>query len=174
MADIDIDKCCITHYPATVLGKAAEPVEKIDDNIRQLVEKMADIMFENKGVGLAGPQAGVDLQIFIISLDGTRENLQVFINPTVTPSGDLETMEEGCLSVPGVYTNIRRYKECKVTATGLDGKEFSGEADGLFARCLQHENDHIKGITIADKMGSAARIVHRRQLKKLEKEHEKS
>ena len=172
MADIDIDKCCITHYPAKVLSKAAEPVEKVDDNIRQLVEKMTEIMFENKGIGLAAPQAGVDLQIFIISLDGTRENLQVFINPIVTPLGELEAMEEGCLSVPGVNTTIRRYKECKVTATNLDGEEFFGEAKGLYARCLQHENDHIKGITIADKMGAAARIVHRRHLKKLEKEND--
>jgi len=169
---IDVGKCRITHYPADVLAKQAQTIEEIDDNIRGIVEKMKDIMFENKGMGLAGPQAGVPLRIFIISLDGTRENVKVYINPTVTPSGGFEMMEEGCLSVPGVYTKIRRYKKCTVTATDLDGNEFTEEAQGLYARCLQHESDHIGGATIVDRMSSAAKIVHRRQLKKLREKNE--
>jgi len=170
---IDIEKCCITHLPADVLGKKAEPVEQIDDNIRQLVDKMYDIMRQNKGVGLAAPQAGVSLRLFIISIDGTRENLKVFINPNVTPDGPLVTIEEGCLSVPGIYTKIRRYKKAKVTATDLDGKEFTEEGEGLYARALQHEYDHIEGMTIVNRMGQAAKIAHRRQLKKLTEKHEK-
>ena len=169
---IDIDKCGLTHYPAGVLAKAASPVEEIDDNIHQLVEKMTDVMLKNKGVGLAAPQIGVPLRLFIISLSGTKETVKVYVNPTVTLTGDLDAVEEGCLSVPNVYTKIRRYKRCTVTATGLDGVEFTEEADGLFARALQHENDHINGITIVNRMGQAAGIVHRRQLKKLRKEHE--
>ena len=165
---IDIDKCQITHYPAGVLGKRAEPVEEIDDSILQLVEKMVDIMIKNKGIGLAAPQAGVPLRLFIISLDGGRENVRAYVNPTVTPIGELEAIEEGCLSVPGIYTNIRRYKECEVTATDLDGNEFTDQGEGLYARALQHEYDHIEGITIINRMGQTARIVHRRQLKKLE------
>ena len=86
---VDIEKCRITHYPADVLGKRAQPVEHIDDNIRQLVEKMYEIMRQNKGVGLAAPQAGVPLRLFIISLDGSRDNVKVFINPTVTSEGQL-------------------------------------------------------------------------------------
>jgi len=168
---IDVEKCRITHYPAEVLGGRAQPIEKIDDNIHRLVEKMTDIMLENKGIGMAGPQAGVPLRIFIISLDGTRDSVKVYINPTVTPLGDIGLMEEGCLSVPGVHTKIRRYKKCKVTATDLNGNRFTEEADGLYARALQHEYDHIEGITIADRMGPAARISHRKQLKKLREEH---
>ena len=170
---IDIEKCKITHYPAKVLAKAAQPVEKIDDNIRQLVKKMTEIMLSNKGIGLAAPQAGVSLRLFITSLDSSKENVKVYINPTVTPSGELDEAEEGCLSVPGIYTKIRRYKKCKVTATDLDGNEFTVEAEGLYARCLQHESDHIEGMTIADRMASAARIAHRKQLKKLREQHEK-
>jgi len=170
---IDIDKCHITHYPAGVLGTRAEPVEEIDDNIRQLVDKMTDIMLENKGVGLAAPQAGVPLRLFIISLDGSRENVRAYINPTVTPIGELEGIDEGCLSVPGIYTKIRRYKQCEVTATGLDGNEFIDQGDGLYARAMQHEYDHIEGITIVNRMAQTARIVHRRQLKKLEGHREK-
>jgi len=170
MPDIDMERCRIMHYPAPVLTGRAKPVEKIDDNVRQLVEKMTDIMFQNKGVGLAAPQAGVPLRLFIISLDGTRENLKVFINPTVTPTGELHAIDEGCLSVPGIYTKIRRYKKCEVTATDLDGNDFADQAEGLYARALQHEYDHIEGVTIVNRMGQAARIVHRRQLKKLAQE----
>ena len=168
---VDVEKCRITHYPAEVLAGKAKPVETIDDNIRQFVQKMTDIMLKNKGIGLAAPQAGVPLRLFIISLDQTKESVKVFINPTVTPIGELESMEEGCLSIPGVHTNIRRYTKCRVTATDLNGKEFTEEAHGLYARALQHEYDHIEGMTIADRMGSAAKIVHRRQLKKLREEH---
>jgi peptide deformylase len=165
---IDIENCHITHYPAAVLGEKAQPVEKIDDNIRRLVDKMTDIMIENRGVGLAAPQAGVGLRLFIISLDGTKEKVRAYINPTVTPSGEVVSVDEGCLSVPGIYTGIRRYKKCTVTATDLDGNEFTDEADALYARALQHEYDHIEGMTIVNRMGSAAKIVHRRQLKKLQ------
>jgi peptide deformylase len=170
---IDIEKCHLTHYPADVLAGPASPVEEIGDNIHRLVEKMIDVMFRNKGVGLAAPQIGVPLRLFIISLDGNRENVKVYINPTVAPTGDLDTLDEGCLSVPNVYTKIRRYKKCKVTATGLDGSEFTEEAEGLYARALQHENDHINGVTIVSRMGQAAKIAHRRQLKKLRQEHER-
>jgi len=168
---INVEKCRITHYPAEVLAGRAQAIEKVDDNIRRLAEKMTDIMLENKGLGLAGPQAGVPLRIFIISLDATRENVRVYINPTVTPTSDeLQPTDEGCLSVPGVYTKIRRYKKCKVTATDLDGSKFTEEAEGLYARALQHEYDHLEGLTIVNRMGQAARIAHRKQLKKLREE----
>ena len=169
---IDIDRCQITRYPAPVLGKRAEPVEGIDDNCRRFVEKMTEIMLENKGVGLAAPQAGVSLRLFIISLDGTAENVRVYVNPTVTPGGDLNAIDEGCLSVPGVYTKIPRYKKCEVTATALAGNEFTEQAEGLYSRALQHEYDHIEGMTIINRMGQVARIAHRRQLKKLAKGQE--
>lgn len=167
---IDIEKCKITHYPADVLAKPAEPVGQIDESIHKIVEKMISIMLENKGMGLAGPQAGVPLRIFIITLDGNRENVKVYINPTVTCTGKLDSAEEGCLSVPGVYAKIRRYKKCTVTATALDGTQFTEEAEGLYARCLQHEYDHIEGLTIADKMSTTAKIAHRGKLKKLTEE----
>jgi peptide deformylase len=169
---IDVDKCKITRYPAAVLRGRAAPVEKIDDTIHRLVEKMTDIMFENKGMGLAAPQAGVGLRLFIISLTATRDNVRAYINPTVTPHGELEDAEEGCLSVPGIWTKIRRYKQATVTATDLDGNEFTEEAEGLYARCLQHEYDHIEGTVIINRMSQTARIVHRRQLKKLTESQE--
>lgn len=167
---VDFQKCHITHYPADVLAGRAKPVEKIDDNIRQLVRKMTDIMLENKGIGLAAPQAGIPLRLFIISLNATREAVRVYINPEIAPAGKFDTVEEGCLSVPGIHTKIRRYKKCTVTATDLDGNEFTEEAEGLYARALQHEFDHIEGTTIVNRMGQVAKIAHRRQLKKLEEQ----
>ena len=166
----DLTEWHITHYPAKVLAGRAQPVGPIDDALRRLVDTMADLLVELKGTGFAAPQAGVPLRLFIVSMDGTKENVKVFVNPTVTPSGELESKEEGCLSVPGVYTHVRRYKTCQVSAVDLEGKPFTETAEGMYARCLQHEYDHIEGITIVNRMGQAARIAHRRQLKKLEEE----
>ena len=165
---IDIEKCHITHYPAPVLGEPSQPVDKIDDTIRRLVDKMTDMMVELKGVGFAAPQGGVPLRLFIISLDGSRNNVRVYVNPTVKGEGPIVENEEGCLSVPGVYTKIKRYSQATVTATDLDGKQFTEQGDGLYARALQHEFDHIEGVTIVNRMPEVARITHRKQLKKLE------
>lgn len=170
---IDPEKCAVTHYPDEVLTDKAQPVDQINDCLRRLVEKMTDIMIARKGIGLAAPQVGVPLRLFIISLDGTRENVRVYINPTVTTAGNLQANEEGCLSIPQVYTKIKRYTQATVTATDLDGRQFTENAEGLYARALQHEFDHIEGVTIADRMGAAARIAHRRQLKKLVENHKK-
>ncbi|OHB63714.1 MAG: peptide deformylase [Planctomycetes bacterium RBG_13_60_9] len=172
MSEIDVDKCRITYYPTQVLRGRAAPVEKVDENIRRLVDKMKDVLVERKGIGLAAPQIGVPLRLFIVSLSGTRDDARAYVNPTVTPHGDLDEAEEGCLSVPGVWAKIRRYKKATVTATDLEGNQFTEEAEGLYARCLQHEYDHIEGTVIVNRMGTAARIAHRRQLKKLADEQE--
>jgi len=172
MAKIDVDNCRITRYPQAVLGRPAETVKEIDDDIRRLVDKMTDIMLENRGIGLAAPQVGIGLRLFMIALDGKRESRKVYINPKVTVTSDeLEPYDEGCLSVPGVYTKIRRYKKCRVTATNLEGNSFTEEADGLYARALQHESDHLEGMTIVNRMGQAAKIAHRKELKKLREKH---
>jgi peptide deformylase len=171
---IDVDKCGITRYPAPVLAEPAKRVDEINDNIRLLADKMLDIMVETKGVGLAGPQAGVPLRIFVVSVDGTKENGKVYINPTIEPSGELEPSEEGCLSLPGIYTKVRRYSRCKIKATGLDGKEFTEEATGLLARAFQHENDHLEGRLIVDRIGQVAKIAIRGRLKELREIYEKN
>lgn len=157
----------MAYWPSVVLRREAQAIESIDSDIVQLVKKMKDIMIDNNGVGLAGPQVGVSLRLFVISVDGTKENATAYINPVIEPSGSKVTCEEGCLSLPGIFTKIKRQEKCTVTATDINGQKFTEEADGLKARALQHEYDHLEGITLAEKMGSAAKIVHRRQLKKL-------
>ena len=171
---VNVEKCKITRYPAPVLAKPAKSIEEINDNIRLLADKMFDIMVEAKGIGLAGPQAGVPFRIFVISTDGTKEHGKVYINPTITPSGSIEQNEEGCLSLPGIWTKIRRHTICSVTATGLDGCQFTEEAEGLLARAFQHENDHIEGRLIIDRMGQISRIAVRNRLKELREIYEKT
>jgi peptide deformylase len=168
----DYKNCTITRFPEPVLGKAAKPIETIDDSICQLAERMKDIMVEQKGIGLAGPQAGVDLQIFVVSTDGTKENARVYINPKIEPEGSQDTCEEGCLSLPGIYGKILRYTRCTVHALGLDGKSFTETGEGLLARAFQHEYDHLQGIMIKDRMSAAAKIRARRILKRLQDKHD--
>ena len=168
----DEKKYCMTRYPAKVLSSPAEPIAEITDDIRQLVARMIEIMIEHRGVGLAGPQAGVNLRIFIISLDGTAESAKVYINPKIKTSGGLEANSEGCLSLPNITANIKRFKLCTVTATDLDGNEFTEDANGLYSRALQHEFDHLEGMMIKDRMGRVSAIAAKRHLKKLEEEHE--
>lgn len=169
---IDFSNCKITRFPEPVLSKAALPIEKIDDSIRQLAERMKDIMVEYKGVGLAGPQAGVNLQIFVASIDGTKESARVYINPQIEPEGDLLTMEEGCLSLPNIYGKIPRYSHCTVHATGLDGKPFTEIGEGLLARIFQHECDHLQGMMIKDRMSEPAKLRARKALKRMQDEYD--
>ncbi len=164
----DYSTCTITHYPTPVLREKAQPVEDINDDIRVLAERMKDIMVETKGIGLAGPQAGVNLRIFVVSIDGTKENAKVYINPTIKTEGKMTAHEEGCLSLPGIYGNINRYSQCTVIATDLDGNEFTEVGQGLLARAFQHEFDHLEGTMIKDRLGYAAKLRARRKLKQLE------
>jgi len=164
---VDVDKCCMTRFPADVLAVKADRVEEIGDDIVKLVDVMIDIMIENKGIGLAGPQAGVNLRLFIISLDGSREGVRVYINPEIEVSGEVESIEEGCLSLPGIFAKVKRHTICKVRATGLDGAEFTDIGEGLYARALQHEYDHLEGTLIKDKFGRLQMIAARKHLKKL-------
>lgn len=169
----DYSKCSITRYPEPVLRQKAQPIEEINDDIRVLAERMIDIMVETKGVGLAGPQAGVNLRIFVASVDGTKENAKVYINPTIKPEGKMVAFEEGCLSLPGISGKVNRYAKCTVTATDLNGNEFTEVGEGLQARIYQHEFDHLEGTMFKDRLGYAAKLRAKRRLKQLENEYKK-
>jgi peptide deformylase len=168
----DYSRCTITQYPTPVLMDKAKPIEVINDDIRQLADRMIDIMVETKGVGLAGPQAGVNLRIFVVSTDGMKESAKVYINPTIKVEGTIVTNEEGCLSLPGLYGKINRYSRCTVTATDLDGNGFTEVGEDLLGRAFQHEYDHLEGRMIKDRLSQAAKFRARRRLKQLEADHE--
>ena len=167
----DYSKCCLTKFPTPVLMDKAKLVEEINDEIRQLADRMADIMVKAKGIGLAGPQAGVNLRIFVVSTDGTKENASVYINPTIEVEGSIVANEEGCLSLPGIYGKIKRYSKCSVTATDLDGNEFTEVGEGLLGRAFQHEYDHLEGRMIKDRLSTAAKLRSKRRLKQLQEEY---
>ena len=164
---IDISKCKLTKYPAEILKQKAQPIEKIDEGVAALAEKMIDIMVESNGIGLAAPQANLSLRMFVISLEAKKDDAMVFINPKVEALGSLEVMQEGCLSVPGIYTNIKRAGKVRIIAQALDGSEFTMEADGLLARCIQHEYDHLEGKTIIDRMSTIGKLKYRKEIEEM-------
>ncbi len=133
-----------------ILRQKAHDVEKIDEEILALIEKMFITMYDENGIGLAGPQVGKNLRLFVIELDD--EVRHVFINPQIiSTSQETSRYEEGCLSIPGVYEEIERPIKITVQALNEKGKPFTMEADGLLARAIQHEYDHLEGILFIDR-----------------------
>jgi peptide deformylase len=158
----------ILKYPDPRLREVAKPVEEVTDEIRTLVDDMAETMYAEPGVGLAATQVGVGLRVFVIDLAGDDEpsNLRVFINPEFIEKDGIQTWEEGCLSFPGISEQIQRAEHVKVRALDREGKPFELEADGLMAVALQHENDHLDGVLMIDKLNALKkRLVGRRMAK---------
>ena len=133
-----------------VLREKAAPIEKVTDEIKTLIGDMFETMVEANGVGLAAPQVGKKLRLFVAVADDDVK--RVFINPQiVSTSEEVGDYEEGCLSIPGVYETIRRPVRVTVQALDENGKPFTLEADGLLARIIQHETDHLDGILFIDR-----------------------
>jgi len=135
----------ILRYPDARLHKIAAPVAEVDDSIRSLVADMAETMYAAPGVGLAATQVDVHKQVIVIDASETRDKLLTLINPEILSAMGEADCEEGCLSVPGIYEKIARAEHIVVRALGLDGENFTMEAEGLLAVCIQHEMDHLKG-----------------------------
>ena len=141
----------ITKLGEDILRQKAEPfaMEEINDELRSFIDEMFDTMIEANGVGLAGPQAGISKRIFVVIADDDVR--RVFINPQIiSTSAELSDYEEGCLSVPGVYETIQRPAKVSVQAYNENGKMFTLDAEGLLARIIQHEYDHLEGILFTD------------------------
>jgi len=133
-----------------VLRQKAQPVTEVNDGIRKLTDDMFEVMVSADGVGLAGPQVGRLLRLFVvIADDGVR---RVFINPQIiATSPEMSEYEEGCLSIPQVYETIKRPARVTVQALDETGRPFTLEADGLLARVIQHEYDHLDGVLFIDR-----------------------
>ena len=155
-------------YPHKTLRTVAEPVEEVNDEIRQIVDDMAETMYDAPGVGLAAPQVGISKRIFVVdtAVDDEPANLMVFINPQfVKREGDI-VWEEGCLSFPGIHEEVTRASHVVVKALDRDGKPFEVEAEGLTAVALQHENDHLDGVLIVDQVSFFKKRQIERDLRK--------
>ncbi|MCI6274269.1 MAG: peptide deformylase [Atopobiaceae bacterium] len=150
--------------PAPVLSEECAPVEEIDDEIRALAKRMLRDMYAADGCGLAAPQVGVARQVVVIDVEwsgrGSRKNPYVLINPRViTADGPERITGEGCLSFPGVTVEVERPSHVVVQALNLDGDLMQYEASGnLLAVCLQHEIDHLHGVTMMDHLSASARV----------------
>jgi peptide deformylase len=140
----------ILHYPDSRLRTVAKPVEVFDESIRTLVRDMAETMYAAPGIGLAATQIDVHQRVIVIDITPDKSDLKVFINPQLTDLHGETVMEEGCLSVPGVYDNVQRAERVRVKAMDENGKPFEIEADDLLAVCIQHEIDHLDGKVFVD------------------------
>ncbi|MCS6797319.1 MAG: peptide deformylase [Myxococcota bacterium] len=160
----------ILHYPDPRLRRVAAPVTDFGPAFQALVEDLAETMYAAPGVGLAAPQVGVSLRVFVVDVaasDDSPSDLRVFANPRIVETRGTQTWEEGCLSFPGIHEEIERAEIVRVQALDRHGVPFELEAGGLLAVAIQHENDHLDGRLMIDHLGMLRRrFVHRQMLKR--------
>lgn len=167
----------IVKWPDPRLRQETHEVTEITDEIRELYSDLCDTMFADNGVGIAAIQIGHPAKMFLVEAmvcGGEREDPPVaFINPEIVElSDETETADEGCLSFPGIYVPIERALRAKIRAVGIDGEEFEMEGEGLFARAVQHENDHLTGKLLVDFVGPLKRQMIKRKMKRIIAEDE--
>jgi peptide deformylase len=164
----------IIHYPDPRLRKVSEPVTHFDDRLKALAAKMFELMRAHKGVGLASPQVGENIRLFIANPTGDPADDRVYVNPELSdPAAGEEEGEEGCLSLPEINGKIMRTKTLRIDAQDLEGKPFTDTQTGYLARIWQHEFDHLNGTMIIDRMGALAKMAAKKQLKILEEAYSK-
>lgn len=164
-------KLHILQYPDERLHKVASPVMEVNEEIRTLVQNMAETMYAAPGIGLAATQVDVHKQIIVMDLSENRDQLRVFINPQIVSASGEAECEEGCLSVPGIYEKVTRAERVTVKALDQHGQPFTLEAEGLLAVCVQHEMDHLKGRVFVERL---SRLKQARILSKLKKAQRKA
>jgi len=166
-----MNKLEVLHFPDKRLRKVAVPVKKVDDEIKNIIEQMFFTMYEEKGIGLAATQVNIHKRIIVIDVSENKDKKIFLINPEIISlSDDIDSMEEGCLSVPGFYENVSRPKTVKVSSLDYDGKQIEIEANGLLSTCIQHEIDHLNGRLFVDHISSLKRSRIEKKITKLKKE----
>lgn len=160
----------ILHYPDARLHTIAKPVRAVDGAIRKLVEDMAETMYAAPGVGLAATQVDVHQQVIVVDVSESHDQLLVLINPEIISSSGESVHEEGCLSVPGIYEDVRRAERITVRALDRQGNPLTLEADGFLATCIQHEVDHLKGKVFVEYLSQLKQSRLRAKLKKRQRE----
>lgn len=149
----------IIHYPHRTLRHKSKPIKRVDRELKQTVEQMFELMYEARGIGLAANQVDLPLQMFVINLSGDPDSGEemVFVNPVIdSPKGTAEA-EEGCLSIPGINGIVARPSSIHVSAYDLSGNEIDMIAEGLLARAIQHEYDHLQGVLFIDRISDSAK-----------------
>ena len=158
----------ICTYPEKVLSQPAEPITRIDEDVIQLADHMAETMYSAPGIGLAATQVGVAKRLLVadIAPRGSESELIVLANPEIVAAEGEVIIEEGCLSVPEYQAEVKRYEKITVRGLDLNGEEVEIEAEGLLAVVLQHEIDHLNGILFIDRLSKLKRDLVKRRLRK--------
>lgn len=150
----------IVHYPHPTLRHKSKPVKCVDGALKKTVREMFDLMYEANGVGLAANQVDLPLRLFVVNIEAKPDAGEelVFINPVISKPKGLEEAEEGCLSLPELYGQVKRPEQIKVNAFNLSGEEIEAQLNGLFARVVQHETDHLDGVLFVDRMSETGQL----------------
>lgn len=156
----------ILEFPDPRLRTKATPVETVDAGIQKLVDDMFETMYSAPGIGLAATQINVHKQIIVMDLSEEKNEPRVFINPEIVEKHDIGTMQEGCLSVPGIFADVKRAHALTVKALDRNGDSFVLEADELLAVCIQHEMDHLEGKLFVDYLSPLKREMVKKKLAK--------
>jgi peptide deformylase len=167
------DPLRIIHYPDPRLRVVSPPVTQFDASLADLVAELFRLMRQDQGVGLAAPQVGVNLRVFVINPTGKPEDDRAYINPVLSQADGEEDDEEGCLSLPKIRVNVWRSLRLHMRAQTPTGDFFEEQAEGFVARIWQHENDHLDGILLLDKMSMVDKLAYRKTIKELEAAYKK-
>ncbi len=160
----------LVKYPDPLLKEKTVEIVNFGEELRQTAEDMLELMYRCRGIGLAGPQAGLSRRIVVLNPSGKQEDELVLINPRLIETSGEVSFEEGCLSFPGIYAKIVRPERVSCVASTSEGGEISFSCNGLVARIVLHEVDHLTGVLLVDRMSPAERKAHQRSLRKLRKE----
>jgi peptide deformylase len=175
-------KVPIYTYPEPVLSKMAIEITKFNADLEKLVEDMLFTMYHAPGIGLAAPQVGHSIRLFVLDVEYDRDVVtnskgeeevrmsnfepMVFINPVITGMDEMTTFEEGCLSLPGIYEEVKRHKAIKVKYQDLKGNPQEINADDMLSICIQHENDHLEGLVFIERLSNLKKNFYKKQLMK--------
>ena len=160
----------IIEFPDPRLRTVARPVKEVDTRIRKLIDDMFETMYEAPGIGLAATQVDVHERLLVLDVSEDKSYPMVFINPEVLSAEGSQIYQEGCLSVPGIYADVKRAESIVVRALDRDGQSFEVNADGLLAVCIQHEMDHLAGKVFVDYLSPLKRELVRKKLAKQRRE----
>lgn len=159
----------ILKYPDPRLKKVSVPVEQFDSKLHRLLDQMAETMYGADGIGLAAPQVGESLRIFLVDLgpsEDRKPKLHEFINPVLSNGEGSISFEEGCLSVPGITEEVNRFEKITVDYQDRNGNKHKVNAEGLLAVAIQHENDHLDGILFVEKLSLLKKRLIKKKLEK--------
>jgi len=166
----------IIKYPHPTLRYKSKPLKRVDRELKEMIAEMFDLMYTHDGLGLAANQVDLPYRVFVMNVKDESGDGQerVFINPVISRKSGQAEESEGCLSFPEIYAPVRRPERIVVSAYGLDGREFSYAMDGLYARAVQHEVDHLDGVLFIDRLSPANQLAIREDLDDLVQEFESS